>query len=179
MYQLYIDYFKYLCELHPDMLHTDSNRVFEVISIEEAFAQFTETEGNSAIKFRLIDISWSIGKEGAFEFYEIQGGFRIDVFFDRRNGGKEAQITARTNAEKYATDFAIHMIADSQNGHPLFSGSLDDVTELNWNAQPLFNTGDGSYDGLICTFSWKKQLDLTLDCHTEEVWKNLAPFSFS
>lgn len=178
MYQLYIDYFEYLCSIHPQLMHSEENKVFSVISIEEAFAQFENPGTGRKVFFRLIDLSWRLGNDGGFNYYDCEGGFQLIVFFDKRNEGSSAQLAARSTAEKYATDFATHMMGDSRNGHPLFSSSIDELKDMGWNATPLLNTGDGSYDGLNCTFHFKKQLNAELACHSETQWQELSPFSY-
>ena len=52
MFELYRFYFRTLCELHPDLLHTDANRIFRVIHIEEAFGDFRKevAEKRAAIR---------------------------------------------------------------------------------------------------------------------------------
>jgi hypothetical protein len=101
-------------------------------------------------------------------------GKKIDV----RNNAAAARIICRNQVETIVNDFITHMIADSRAGHPLFGNGSDDLPSLRLNCQPLLNTGDGSYDGLICTFVFNPPREYDLDCHPVPAWQQLSPTEY-
>jgi hypothetical protein len=178
MYQLYHDYFKWLCQLHPSIAHTDANKAFEFISVEEAFGDFRTAIGTNQYIFRLIDYTWGLTADGSYEQQSKQGGFIVAKKIDKRNSLAAGRIATRNQCETIVNDFVSHMVADSQNGHPLFGRSIDSIELLKLNVQPLLNTGDGSYDGLIATFSWQYPNEYRLDCHPVPEWQELSPSTY-
>lgn len=175
MFELYVNYFKWLCQLHPSLLHTDQQRVFELVSIEDAYADFSGRVSDTGFYFRLVDYSWGIGSQGAFEFQKKQGAFIVGKRFSASKEIATERIFARNQCETIVVDFLSHMVADSRNGHPLLAFGSDEITSLNANVQPLFNTGDGSYDGMICTFDFYPAREFELNCHPIDEWKTLSP----
>jgi hypothetical protein len=178
MYQLYHDYFKWLCELHPSLAHTDAAKSFEVISVDEAFCDLRTGAGVNPFMFRLIDYTWGLVEDGDYQQQRKEGGFIVAKKVDKRNGVAAGRITVRNQCETIVNDFISHMVADSQNGHPLFGRSIDSIELLKLNVQPLLNTADGSYDGLIATFSWQFPNDYTLACHPVPAWQELSPTTY-
>lgn len=178
MYQLYHDYFLWLCQLHPSLAHTDSNKSFEMISVDEAFGDLRTAAGTNPYMFRLIDYTWGLAADGAYEQQRKEGGFIVAKKVDKRNGVAAGRIAARNQCETIVNDFVSHMVADSINGHPLFGRSVDSIELLKLNVQPLLNTGDGGYDGLIATFSWQYPHDYRLACHPVPEWQELSPSTY-
>lgn len=178
MYQLYVNYFKWLCQLHPALLHQDGDKVFEVVSVEEAVGDFRGQVSAGGYFFRLIDYTWGAAETGNFQYQRKQGGFIIGKKLNIRNEGAAARIICRNQVETMVNDFIAHMLADSQNGHPLFGGNADNLEGLNINCQAMLNTGDGSYDGLLCTFEFTPPVEYRLACHPVNTWKQLSPFEY-
>lgn len=178
MYQLYHDYFEWLCQLHPSLAHTDTQRVFEVVSVEEAIGDFRGKVSSTGFYFRLIDYSWGVDEYGAFQFQRKQGGFIVGKKIAVRSTVAAARIAARNQCERICNDFIAHMLADSKNGHPLFAHQGDELAAFKINVQPLLATGDGSYDGLICTFEFAVENDYTLACHPVPEWQELSPNTY-
>lgn len=178
MYQLYHDYFKWLCQLHPSLAHTDTAKSFEVISVDEAFGDLRTGAGTNPFMFRLIDYTWGLVADGDYQQQRKEGGFIVAKKVDKRNGVAAGRITVRNQCETIINDFVSHMVADSINGHPLFGRSIDSIELLKLNVQPLLNTADGSYDGLIATFTWQFPNDYTLACHPVPDWQELSPLEY-
>jgi hypothetical protein len=176
MYQLYIDYFLRLCQVHPSLLHTDTQRVFEVVSVEEALGDYRGKVSGTGFYFRLMDYTWGVGSTGAFQFQAKQGGFIIGKKVDARNGTSAGRTAARDQCESMVNDFVAHMLADSRAGHPLFSHGSDELALLKLNVAPLFPSGDGSHDALACTFEFFPAYSYELDCHPVPEWRELSPF---
>lgn len=177
MYQTYVNYFRWLCAQHERLLHSDERKVFEVISVEEALGDFRSRIGLEDFYFFLIDYTWSVNELGGFQYQEKQGGFVIAKKLDVRNVVSADRVAARDQLEIVVNDFISHILADAQNGHPLFSNN-DTLSSLKVNVQPLFLTGDGSYDALICTFEFNVPLEYRLECHPSLVWRELSPHNY-
>lgn len=178
MYELYVNYFKWLCERHPSLLHTDAQKVFELISVEQAYSDFRGKVSSTGFCFRLVDYSWGVGRTGGFEFQRKQGAFIVGKKIDPRGDKVTNKIIARNQCETICVDFITHMVADSQNGHPLFTNNSDDVADLKINVQPLFSTGDGSYDGYIVSFEFAPAREFILSCHPLDDWQQLSPHHY-
>ena len=178
MFQLYHDYFLWLCQLHPSLAHSDTQRVFEMVSVEEALGDFRGKVSSTGFYFRLVDYTWGVGEKGGFQFQKKQGAFIVGKKIAVRDAPAAARITARNQCETICNDFISHMIADSRNGHPLFSNQSDELSDLKINVQPLLPTGDGSYEGLICTFEFFPEKDYTLACHPVPEWQELSPSTY-
>lgn len=179
MYQLYVKYFEWLCALHPSLLHTAANKVFEVISVDDAFGDYRGKYSPSGFFFRLIDPTWSVEEIGRFYFQRKEGGFIVGKKTDLRNANTAARLAVRDAVENVVNDFIAHMVADSQNGHPLFSGGSDSPEMLRINCQPAFTAADGSYDALICTFQFYPEMNYQLACHASPEWQTLSPYTYA
>lgn len=176
MFKLYRKYFERLCAVHPELLHVDENgkKVFEMIGIEEAYGDFRVNVVEKGYIFRLITYTWSlIGHD--FPRRKPIGGFIIAKYNSSRQGGTPAFFKAMEDSERLCVLFAAKILADSANGHPLFSYSVNIVDELGFNASPLLKTGDGSYSGWLCTFHYSNEFQVCLDDAPEE-WQQPTPF---
>lgn len=179
MYQDYHNYFQWLCELHPSLLHTAVRPIFEMSSIEEAYADFRGKIGDSGYFFRLIDPTYTVDEFGGFTFKRKQGAAIIAKKLATRSASPADRVAARNACEIIADDFISHMLADSQNGHPLFSHAQDELNHLKINVAPALVIGDGSYDGVTLTFEFCPAKDYTLACHPTTAWRTLSPFTYS
>lgn len=178
MFQLYHNYFKWLSQLHPSIAHTDANKAFEMISVDEALGDLRTAIGTNQFIFRLIDYTWGLVADGGYEQQNKVGGYVIAGKIDQRNGLSAGRIAVRNQCETIVNDYITHMVADSRAGHPLFGNSIDSIELLNLNVQPLLNTGDGSYDGLIATYSWNYPNNYNLACHPVPEWQELSPTTY-
>jgi len=152
----YINYFRWQCEHHPDMLHlsTPGNRVFEVIDIEEALGDFRTGVKEKDFIFRLIQYTYNVrvGEDGNPRKY-MQGGFIIAKYFGPRS---QNHLTALSAAELVTDQFIQKMISDSRGGHPLFANRLGDGRDI--SVSPVVLTGDASYAGWRVIFSFDNYL---------------------
>lgn len=178
MYSLYVNYFKWLCQLHPSIQHTDATPAFRVISVEEALGDLRGAVSQDGFMFRLIDYTWTVNEAGAFQFQAKQGGFIVAKMINPREDAETQKKTARDEVETIVNDFITHMLADSRAGHPLFSQGGDSLEDFNFRVQPLLPTGDGSYEGLIVTFDFLSGYEYELECHPIHSWRQLSPFSY-
>lgn len=150
----YRKYFKHQAVHHPDLQHDDASgqRVFEVIDVEEALADFRSISTPKGYLMRLINYTYQIGmNDGADAQKYINGGFIIAKYHSHRRDGEDGFNTAMLQSEKIVDEIIEKMVADSRNGHPLFNRSLDTVNSI--NVQPKIYTGDSGYSGWICTFN--------------------------
>lgn len=178
MFQLYHDYFFWLCHLHPAFAHSNAQRVFELVSVDEAFGDYRGHASKSGFIFRLIDYTWGIDEIGDFHFQRKRGGFIVAKNMKTRDALPAVRITARNQCETIINDFITHMLADSNNGHPMFSGNQDEPGKLRVNVTPALNIGDGTYDGAMCTYDFCPEHNYALDCHPVDEWQELSPFDY-
>ena len=174
----YVKYFKYQCEIHPKILHKDDvgDRCFAVIDIEEALGEFRTASKEKGVMFRAIIPFWNLPDEySGNSRVAVQGGFIVAKYHSSRETDSVEFIRAMDESKEIALDFAEKMVADSQNGHPLFHYSINSIQHLNWNAQPRTNIGDGSYSGYLCTFTFQTHFRNCLAMHDDENWKQPTP----
>lgn len=152
----YINYFKWQCSNHPDLLHADTpgSRVFEVIDVEEALGDFRGGVKDKDYIFRLIMYTYSPGLVDNNFKKRIQGGFVIAKSFSPRISN---HLQAMKDAELITDHFIAKMIADSENGHSLWMHSLDDGSDI--SVVPVALTGDGAYAGWRVIFSFENFFD--------------------
>lgn len=149
----YEKYFLHQAINHPDLGHTDDSKVFEVITVDDAFGDFRDRVKEKGFIFRLINYTYRISdKHSADAMKIVEGAFFIAKYHSERSGGAAAQKLAMTESERIVDEIIEKMIADSNAGHPLFYYSLN--TAQNINVTPKINTGDGGYSGWICSFSF-------------------------
>ena len=175
MFELYRFYFLTLCGLHPSLLHTDTNRVFRVVHIEEAFGDFRTEVAEKKFIFRLIVPTYGFAGQGSNGIRRMQCGFLLARHFDNRTEGGEGFTKALEECRKTADDFFVKMVEDSRLGYPLFGHAANRPGGLNWNAQALAPAGDGTYAGLLCTFELQEPVTICLEQHTDTAWRQPTP----
>lgn len=175
MIELYIYYFLTLCEVHPELLHSDANRVFRVIHIEEAFSDFRKEAAEKGYIFRLILPTYRFADQGSNGRRQMQCGFVLANYFNQRTEGSDAFIRALENCRKVADDFFVKMVEDSRAGFPLFGYAANKASDLNWSTQTLNATGDGSYAGLLITFEIEEQISICIEDHPDATWRQPTP----
>lgn len=148
------------------------------MSVEDALGAFRGKASSSGFFFHLMDYNWSVDETGAYQFQRKMGGFVIGKRIDIRKNPASARIVCRNQCETIANDFITHMVADSRAGHPLFGNSSDTLQSLKLNVQPAYVVGDGSYDGIVCTFEFSPPRDYELECHPVPAWQQLSPTEY-
>lgn len=177
MFELYQKYFKYQCTRHPDLLHEDEvgKVVYELVSIDQAFSNSRSVNVEKGYIFLLLEPTWVLaGTEGDQPRQVIQGGFLIAKYYGLRDEGSPAYIEAIQDTERISKEFALRMVADSRDGHPLFDYSANHIDYLNWTAQPMDNVGDGSYAGQLCTFEFSRGVTVCIG-ETAPEWQSPTP----
>jgi len=149
-----VEYFQYLCEQHPELLHGEDagERVFEVVAYEDAFSDFRTAAQEKAFFVRFILPTMRLERQGANARKWYQAGLMVGRYYSRREDEKAELVAAWSDAERVADDFVARMVADSANGYPLFNSSIDTADRLNltgdfWEAQ-----GDGSSAAVLYMF---------------------------
>jgi hypothetical protein len=152
----YINYFRWQCENHPDLLHQDTAgaRIFEVIDIDEAIGDFRTGVKEKDYIFRLIMYSYAPRLADNNFKKVLQGGFIIAKSYSRR---KTDHLEALKDSEVIVDHFIAKMISDSSNGHSLWMHSLDDGSDI--SVIPVSITGDGAYAGWRVIFSFENFFD--------------------
>jgi hypothetical protein len=174
------NYFKYLCTIHPDLLHEDveGKSVFALATLEEALGNTRSINVEKGILFSLLEPTMRLtDNEGEQPRQTIEAGFIIAKCCNTRSVGSQDYLNAIDVCERIALDYATKIVADSQAGHPLFSYSINTLEELKWTASLVNNIGDGSYAGLLCLFEYNTSFNNCLDAHTSEAWKTQTPYN--
>lgn len=182
MYKLYRQYFEYLCSVHPELLHVDAagKKVFETVTVEEAFGDYKTKVPEKGYAFRLLEMSKSISDNEVGDVAMWgEGGFIILHHWSERTDGGEGRKVAFDKAEAVMDDFIVKMIADSAAAHPLFPYSIAQAKNMKLNANQIWRSGDGSYAGWFVTFSWMQPLENCLGNHTSDAWKAATPKEFN
>lgn len=149
-YNLYRNYFKHQATAHPELAHSDAvgSRVFAEIKLEDSFGDFRTAAKAKGYIFRLMDYDYQVGRFDHEITKRISGGFVVAHFFQRDK--LSDYLSAKNKAETVMDQVIEKMIADSENGHPLFHGSFDANQDI--TVQPVEYTGDASYVGYRCVF---------------------------
>lgn len=148
---LYRDYLLHQAVNHPDLQHQpEKDKVFEMMSIEEAVGDFRTTIKEKGFIMRGIHYTYSISDKNADAMKQLTCGFVIAKYHSSRTGGKEAFQQVLVDTEKVVDEIVEKMIADSKNGHPLFYYSLN--TAQNVSVIPKVSAGEVGYSGWLCTF---------------------------
>ncbi|MEO0625745.1 MAG: hypothetical protein AAFY91_02075 [Bacteroidota bacterium] len=144
---------------HPDLLHTDEQRVFAMISIEQAFGDFRANAQEKGFILRPIHYTYQVGRgEDGRMLKRLQGGWIVAYYYDTRGKGTTDQLGAMDKAEALNEQLMEKVVADSLRGHPLWQRSLD--SRQDFSSQPVMLTGDMAYTGYRTVFTWNHQLTL-------------------
>jgi hypothetical protein len=165
---LYVAYFKYLCEQHPDLVHAEGigRHVFEVISIEEAVGDFRAGVKIKDFFFRLIMYTYRTSRDESGNVKKfVQGGWLIAKNVSTRENNKVEILETSAAAERLNDHFIARVINDSIAGYPLFNYSLND--RQNITSEEVKFTGDGTYIGWRTILDFDNYFDL---CADEPEW---------
>jgi len=129
----------------------DKDKVFEMMSVEEAVGDFRTSIKEKGFIMRGIHYTYSISDDTTGNVAKkLTCGFVIAKYHSSRTGGKEAFQQVMVDTEKVVDEIIEKMIADSNNGHPLFYYSLNTAQTI--SVIPKISTGDAGYSGWLCTF---------------------------
>ena len=161
-------YFRYLCEQHPLLLHSETSgqQVFEVRPVEEAFAAFRTGAKEKDYFVRMILPTIGLSNGGTTVRKEYQFGLMVGKYYSRREDSKLSGITALGAAEKVADQIISRMVMDSQNDHPLLQNCCDRVDALNLTGDVFMFEGDGSYAAVLYMFDLSTPRMLDTACQT-------------
>lgn len=157
-----IDYFRYLCEQHPDLLHDDESggRVFDVRDLDSAFGALRTGMKEKAYAVRLVlptmDYRHEVGNN-ARKVYQF--GLLVAKYHGRREALDGDVIAAISDSEKVVDEILERMVSDSRNGYELFRYSIDQIDNMKPTAEVMLNLFDGSYSGVFVMFEfavWRK-----------------------
>jgi len=164
MYKKYYNYFEHNVKLHSELSPSSKAKgVFEMLTVEEALGAFRSSLKESKYVFRLLEPTWSLIGEDAQGMQEVEAGFIIAKKGSDRNKGKTHYIDSIASCEAIAHEFANKIMLDSNDGHPLFNYSVNTLKELKWHCQTMRKVGDGSFDGVIASFSFLMDFDTCID----------------
>ena len=170
----YIDYFRTLAEQHPALLHTPERRVFEVVSVEEAWGDYRTRQKEKDFTMRLVLPSGGLADgEQSDPMVDAMGGFVIAKYWDKRNEGDAALLEALDLSWEVGQDLVERIIHDSNQGHPLWYFSVNSPAALELSWQPKIYTGDAQYAGWMFIFKWHAPLRNCITHSTAPIWPSL------
>jgi len=165
-----VDYFRYLCTQHPDLLHSDTvgQRVFEVRDLDEAFGALRSGAKEKACLVRLILPTMDLRSESNNARLAYQLGLLVAKYHGRREVLDADTIEAIAASEKIAGEILERVVSDSRNGHSLFGSSVDQASDLKATGEVLLRLMDGTYSGVLFMFEFttfrKIYSQVTVDC---------------
>lgn len=166
----YSDYFEELCENHPLLLHAKESgaQVFLPISIDQAIGSFRSGIKAKNYFFRVILYTGFMEEVASDPRKNLQCGFIIGKYHRQ---DYDSYLTALSDSEKVLGDFVARMVKDSNDGHPLFSYSINTVADIQF--LPTEYTGDQNYSGYICTFVIRPRFDQCVEGNLGPGWLDL------
>ena len=161
---------KNLCENHPELLHSEQSgeKVFLPISIDQALGSFRTGIKSKSYFFRLILYTGTTEEVTNDRRKNLQCGFILGKYHKKDH---VSYLDALSDTEKTMGDFIARMVHDSQNGHALFSYSLETIADIHY--LPTEYTGDQNYSGWICTFVIRPQFDQCAEGVNAPGWLDL------
>lgn len=168
---VYNAYFEHQAINHPDLLHDPASgqRVFSIISLEEALGDFRSGTKEKGPIMRLIEYSYTTSDFGQHEVRKrIEGGFIIAHYHSARAGGSEDYLQAMVKSERICDEVIEKMIGDSKAGHPLFYYSFSSRQDVAVN--PTRFIGDACYSGYMCLFSFSNYFRACPDGEDAPAW---------
>jgi hypothetical protein len=164
-----VSYFENLCVQHPDLSHADTSgdRIFQVIAYEDAMSDFRTAGQEKSYFVRLILPTMKLAASGNDAMKQYQAGLMVGRYFSTREDDQAEMVEAWSASERIADDFMARMAVDSRAGNELFNHSIDQVGNLDVNADFLPTMGDGSFAAVLYTFNFAtfRCVDPTGDCY--------------
>lgn len=121
-YEKLITYFKVLAENHADIQHSETDKRFFQIELEEALNSEFELELDD-ISVIIPNVEWRPVDNGAHVRQEMKVMFFIMGYYEQGDHEEKEQVKIKT--ELIMRDFLNRMKSDSQNGEDLFFHSQD------------------------------------------------------
>lgn len=162
----YIAYFKNIAVNHLDLIHSDTEgqETFSAIYPEEMLGDFRNKMKHQAITLHALKYSFSI-TDPQCPMVNRLGGFIVMGYSKRGDFAGKSEM--ESTCERILLEIMIRIQADSKNGHPLFNGSQNRLTDV--RAQPYSNKATGQYSGFVVTFPMITNIDFV---HADVGWKD-------
>lgn len=163
-----VQYFKYLCEQHPLLLHADTpgQRVYEVRGLEDAFASIRNTAKQKDYLVRLL--MPTMGLSNGADADHSRKGYQVGLLVLRYNSSREApdsEVVAAANAsEKIADQMISRLLSDSREGYPPFQHLNSTPESLDLSGEVVLRALDGSYSGVMYIFSLRTTRNVRSEC---------------
>jgi hypothetical protein len=170
-----VDYFRGLCENHPDLQHTAAvgQRVFQAISVEEALSDFRTAGQEKTFFVRLVLPTMTMLANGNNSWKKYQCGLMVGRYYSTREDASAESIVAFSEAERIADDFMARIVYDSRSGHNLFTHTADSIDALEVTGEYMPASGDGSFSAVLYTFTFGTFRCLDADGSEFAAWDDL------
>jgi len=166
---LYCKYFKHQAIHHPDLCHDDDTQVvFQIIDVQEALSDMRSAKNPKLIYMRLIQFSSTTEDNQADDTQEyLTGAFQILAHHSDRSSKSDHLKDVLEKTKKITDEIKVKMIADSNDGHPLFYYSLN--TAKNFRVVPFLSEASSGYSGWSCSFQFSNHFSV---CVGDTAWKD-------
>ncbi|MEM6772287.1 MAG: hypothetical protein AAF597_17055 [Bacteroidota bacterium] len=150
----YREYFETQAEEHPLLLHSEDNKVFALVTVEQAIGDLRSSlVSASGYLMRCIEPTSRLTPGDQYPRQTFDGGFTIARKYDVRNQGAQSYLDAMDGSEAVGWDIVEKMYADSAKDHPLFKHAAHSTLSVTARTRPV--VGDGGYGGYL--FLWSIQ----------------------
>lgn len=162
---LYVQYFKYLAQKHPQILHIDEvgKYTFDVVTQTNIRdLSISQTDINPAAEYIMLLVSPTIeglGRDDGGVDDLHTGAFFILKKFAARNNDKRDWWNFMPDVKAIVKSILRRIVKDSRNKHPLFQRSVDVFGKLNYKL--IERVIDEKWYGYLVTFNFK---NITPDC---------------
>lgn len=161
-------YFRYLCEQHTLLQHSETSgqRVYEVRSLESAWTA-VRTAGKQKdylVRLLLPSITLTPGSSGDQPFKVYQVGLLVLRYHSQREDNEAEVIAAIDAAESVADQLVARVMSDSRDGYTPFANLNGSPLGLDLSGEVVQRTLDGSYSGVLYMFNLKTTRNVCPDC---------------
>lgn len=149
----YINYFRHQAETHPLLLHSpvQGQQVFEVVEFNAAWEAFRTGVKPKQFIMRLALPTGATDGE-VDSTIQLYGAFLIARYWAVRKDDADDCTLALAESLEIAQQIVAKMMADSQNGHPVFEYGSNTAATLDARFTPRMWSGDANYAGYWVTF---------------------------
>lgn len=163
-----VSYFRYLCEQHPLLLHSDAvgQRVYEVRGLEEAFASIRTTAKpkDYLVRFLMPTMVLNAGADADHTRKDYQVGLLVLYYHSGREEGGNEVVEAVNASEQVADQMIARLLSDSRDGYAPFQYLNSTPQALDLSGEVVLRVLDGAYSGVLYLFSLKTTRNVRPEC---------------
>lgn len=169
----YIEYFRTICENHPELNHAegDGTQVFSILPLlDYVGGQWRGRLREKGYAFILLLFNETMGSNSHLV---RNGGFVVLHYHSSREGEDTDFTTALQRSQKVGYDVIQRMMYDSRNDELLFGDSITSTDDIELAVEPEVFSGDAGYSGYMFAFRFKEYFDNCIE-NSGVAWKDLS-----